>query len=207
MPRTLRDDKLAAEAAAIRDQYLAQRQAELATAYQAYVKAGKDALPAGLRRLKKLTGGQQGQLGVNAASGAAGAGSAAAAAAGAGSSRGAAAGVDAFVDELLPNSLEDLQDLQGEGEGEGEEGGDGDGVSGAGEGEAGSVGGAWYIAVIDALVEAGADEEVADAIRVKLQEGDTYLREVRGCRDLGGRVSKWVLSPLGGILRLWVVVR
>jgi hypothetical protein len=205
VPRTLRDDKLAAEAAAIRDQYLAQRQAELATAYQAYVKAGKDALPAGLRRLKKLTGGQQGQLGVNAASGAAGAGagSAAAAAAGAGYSRGAAAGVDAFVDELLPDSLEDLQDLQGEGE----EGGDGDGVSGAGEGEAGSVGGAWYIAVIDALVEAGADEEVADAIRVKLQEGDTYLREVRGCRDLGGRVFKWVLSPLGGILRLWVVVR
>jgi hypothetical protein len=48
------------------------------------------------------------------------------------------------------------------------------------------VGAVWYVAVIDALVNAGADDEVADAIRTKLQEGDTYLRQVRvGVRLLG----------------------
>jgi hypothetical protein len=33
--------------------------------------------------------------------------------------------------------------------------------------------------VIDALKDTGADEEVAEAIREKLQESDTYQREVR----------------------------
>jgi hypothetical protein len=62
-----------------------------------------------------------------------------------------------------------------------DDGSEGDGSAGDGYDDAagGAVGEGWYIAVIDALKEAGADDEVAEAIRVKLQESDTYQREVR----------------------------
>lgn len=168
VPQTLRDDKLAAEAGAIREQYLAQRQAELATAYQAFVKAAKDALPAGLRRRKHTHH------------------SAAAAASSHGGA--AAAGEDEFLDELMPVgddadliiSADDDVNQTGDESGEGA---DGDGGTSVGEG--------WYIAVIDALKEAGADEEVAEAIREKLQESDIYKTEVRP-------LTASTLSVLGG---------
>jgi hypothetical protein len=49
----------------------------------------------------------------------------------------------------------------------------------AGAGAAAAAGSAgWYVSVIDALVEAGRAEEVADLVRQKLQEGDTYRQKV-----------------------------
>lgn len=153
VPRTLRDDSLASEAAAIREQYLAQRQAELATAHQAFLKAAKDALPAGLRKSKR----QQQSAGAAGSSGAGG---------------GAQEGI---LDELLAAG----DDLMGTvGDGGGARAGGEDVADGEGTAAGASVGEGWYIAVIDALKEAGADEEVAEVIRVKLQESDTYIRQV-----------------------------
>lgn len=152
VPRTLRDDKLASEARAIREQYLAQRQAELATAYQAFVKAAQDALPVGLRTHK-----QQQQTGAT------------------GCSHGGAS-QGAFLEELTATGNDTAAAAAAADEDDGSEG---DGSSGDGDDAAGvPVGEGWYIAVIDALKESGADEEVAEAIRVKLQESDTYQREV-----------------------------
>lgn len=153
VPRTLRDDSLASEAAAIREQYLAQRQAELATAHQAFLKAAKDALPAGLGKSKR----QQQSAGAAGSSGAGG---------------GAQEGI---LDELLAAG-DDLMGTVGDGGGArtgGEDVADGEGTA-AGA----SVGEGWYVAVIDALKEAGAGDEVAEVIRVKLQESDTYIRQV-----------------------------
>jgi E3 ubiquitin-protein ligase SHPRH len=49
----------------------------------------------------------------------------------------------------------------------------------AGAGTAAAAGSAgWYVTVIDALVEAGRADEVADLVRQKLQEGDTYRQKV-----------------------------
>lgn len=160
--RTLRDDTLISEAAAIREQYLAQRQAELATAYQAYKKAAADALPAGLRGSKHS---RQRQQGAAAAGGSRGA-SAAAAASG-GGSRGAGR-KEGLLDELMPSDGEAASDDAED---------DGGGGTGADVGS--SVGEGWWVSVIDALKAVGAQEAAADAIREKLRELDTYKKQVR----------------------------
>jgi E3 ubiquitin-protein ligase SHPRH len=151
VPRTLRDDKLASEAGAIRELYLAHRQAELATAHQAFAKSAQDALPAGLKKHRQ-----------HQAAGAAG------------SSHGVAA-QGAFLEELTATGNDNAAAAADE-----DDGSEGDGSAGDVDAAAGGpVGEGWYIAVIDALKDTGADEEVAEAIREKLQESDTYQREVR----------------------------
>lgn len=160
VPRTLRDEKLAAEATAIREQYLAQRQAELGTAHGTFAKAAADALPAGLRKHK-----QQHQQAAGAA----------------GSSHGSKPQAGLLDDVmLLGNDVMEAED-------DGLADADADGSLAAGDdGSEGSGCSGWFIRVIDALKEAGADEEVAEAIREKLQEGDTYLRQVRDGQGQGG---------------------
>lgn len=148
VPRTLRDEKLAAEATAIREQYLAQRQAELATAHGTFAKAAADALPAGLRKHK-----QQHQQAAGAA----------------GSSHGSKPQAGLLDDVMLLGN--DVMEAEDDGLA------DADGSLPAGDDVSGVSG--WFVRVIDALKEAGADEEVAEAIREKLQEGDMYQRQVR----------------------------
>jgi hypothetical protein len=181
VPRTLRDDSLASEAAAIRDNYLAQRQAALAVAHAAYLKAVKEALPVMQQHSPHKGKVQQGR------DGAGGVGSSAAAAA-AGSGRNAkqrssSKSTSAYQRAMMGVEDEDdddswlEQDLQEDDlaaeqfEFEITAGAAAD--AGAAPGSSG-----WYVTVIDALVESGRADEVVDLVRQKLQEGDTYRQKV-----------------------------
>lgn len=147
VPRTLRDDSLASEAAGIRDAYLAQRQAQLAAAHSAYCKAAKHALPAG-----RIHGSSKGR------------GAAAAAAAGPSSSS------RRFQEAMSLDDVVMLGDGGSSEDDDGEAAADGDGDGGAGAGGSG-----WYVALIDALIATGRDEEVAALIKDRLQQDETYL--------------------------------
>jgi hypothetical protein len=182
VPRTLRDDSLATEAAAIRDNYLAQRQAALAVAHAAYLKAAREALPVLQQHSQHKGKAQKGQQGV-----AGGAGSSGAAAAGSGPQRNSSGkGTSAYQRAMMAADDDDddgswlEQDLQ-EDDVAAEQfdfeltagAAKGDGAADAAAGTSG-----WYVSVIDALVESGRAEEVAELVRQKLQEGDTYRQKV-----------------------------
>eukprot|EP00882_Tetradesmus_deserticola_P019057 GHRQ01020502.1.p1 GENE.GHRQ01020502.1~~GHRQ01020502.1.p1 ORF type:complete len:406 (+),score=141.70 GHRQ01020502.1:53-1270(+) len=188
--RTLRDDSLAAQASAIRDRYLAQRQAALAVAHAAYLKAAKEALPV-LQQHRQHTGkAQQGQAVAGVAVDTSAAAAAAPAVAGSSArqrsstSKGTGAYQRAMMGAEGDGSDDDNswleQDLQDDDLAEEQfeleaTAGAAAGAASAG-GAAGSAG--WYVSVIDALVEAGRADEVADLVRQKLQEGDTYRQKV-----------------------------
>jgi hypothetical protein len=184
VPRTLRDDSLASEAAAIRDNYLAQRQAALAAAHAAYLKAATEALPVLQQHKQHASKPQSDEDIVGGAGGSRAAGAAAAAggrqrssANGTSAYQQAMMGVDGGDDDDDDSWLE--QDLQEDDVAAEESEFEMTAGAAAGAGAAAAAGSAgWYVSVIDAVVEAGRADEVADLVRQKLQEGDTYRQKV-----------------------------
>eukprot|EP00878_Enallax_costatus_P028465 GHUV01030749.1.p1 GENE.GHUV01030749.1~~GHUV01030749.1.p1 ORF type:complete len:482 (+),score=191.41 GHUV01030749.1:2170-3615(+) len=185
VPRTLRDDTLASEAAALQMSYLTQRFTGLEAAAGAYLKSLKEAVlrpyhrGLGLRHHSNSSTGRGGTARPKA-HGKGGADSdvatdraAAAANAGAGSS-GSSAWQQAMMGQGEEEDLSWLEDDDPAAAADDQD--DLDPAAAAGGGSGLAVG--WYLSVIDMLESQELGIEVAELIREKLQEADTYRQKV-----------------------------
>lgn len=180
VPRTLRDDTLASEAAAIQKNYLTQRMTDLEAAAGPYVKALREALPGHYHRgLGLRTDGQVASKGhphgpsdahtkPGLSSSREGSGQRAKATPG---SDGSSLWQQAMMGEGVDDDMSWLED---DGAAAASDNDDPGTAAAAAAGHSSGIESGWYTGVLDALESSGKGDEVAELIREKLQEADTY---------------------------------